>query len=66
MSLIFFFVIECQVLSGPSGSGLKKFELDPVGVNTVIINSRDHLQASYNLDSELKFEYAGRNHSDLK
>ena len=24
-----------------------------------------HLQASYNLDSELKFESAGRNHSDL-
>ena len=29
-------------------------------------NPRDHLQASYNLDSELKSEYARRNHRDLK
>ena len=29
-------------------------------------NDRDHLQASYNLDSELKSEYARRNHRDLK
>ena len=32
---------------------------------SVLINPRDHLQASYNLDSELKFESVGRNHSDL-
>ena len=31
----------------------------------VVSNPRDHLQASYNLDSELKSEYAGRNHSNL-
>ena len=29
-------------------------------------NLRDHLQGSYNLDSDLKSEYARRNHRDLK
>ena len=32
---------------------------------SVTTNPRDHLQASYNLDSELKSEYVGQNHSNL-
>ena len=33
--------------------------------NLPLYNPRYHLQAHYNLDSELKSEYAGRNHGNL-
>ena len=50
-----------------------EFVIQPVGGASklsssglaISINPRDHLQASYNLDSELKPEYAGRNHSNI-